>query len=77
MLISQFCLGSISDGFGAIDSTEISLKVNVNDFSVDYVAIDKSDISNDLKYFMVKNNLKRCLCILNKCYLDYYVLVNL
>ena len=44
MLIFQFCLGSTSNGFGAIDSREVFLKVNVNDFSVDFDAIGKSDI---------------------------------
>ena len=58
MLISQFCLGNISNGFGVIYSREIYLKVIVNDFSVDYDAIDKSDISYIFKYLMVKNNLK-------------------
>ena len=58
MLIFQFCLGNISNEFGVIDSREIYLKVIVNDFSVDYDAIDKSDISIIRKYLMVKNNLK-------------------
>ena len=37
----QFCLGSISNGFEATEST---LKGNVYDFSVNYNAIDKSDV---------------------------------
>ena len=40
---TQFCLGCISNGFGATESREVSLKGNVYDFSVDYNAIDKSD----------------------------------
>ena len=55
---TQFCLGSISNGFGATESREVSLKGNVYDFSVDYNAIDKSDILNIHKYLMVKNNIK-------------------
>ena len=42
----EFCLGSIS------------LKGNVYDFSVDYDAIDKSNIINIHKYLMVKNNIE-------------------
>ena len=41
---TQFCRGSISNGFNATESREVSLKTNVYDFSVDYHAIDKSDI---------------------------------
>ena len=43
---SQFCLGSKSNKFDAIDSREVSLKENVHDFSVDYIASDKSETSN-------------------------------
>ena len=32
---TQFCLGSISNGFGATDYREVSLKGNVYSFSVD------------------------------------------
>ena len=42
----QFCLGSISNGFGATEYRDVSLKGNIYDFSVDYNAIDKSDILN-------------------------------
>ena len=55
---TQFCLGSISNRFGATESREVSLKENVYDFSVDYNAIDKSDVLNIYKYLIVKNNLK-------------------
>ena len=44
--LTQFCLGSISNGLGTIDSREVSLKENVYDFSVNYSAIDKSEILN-------------------------------
>ena len=37
---TQFCLGSISNGFGATESREVSLKWNLYDFSVDYNAIE-------------------------------------
>ena len=43
---TQFCLGSISDGFSATQSREVSLNGNVYDFSVYYNSIDKFDILN-------------------------------
>ena len=55
---TQFCLGSISNGFSATESREVSLNGNVYDFSVDYNSIDKSDILNSHKYLMTKNNIK-------------------
>ena len=56
MLTSQFCLEDISNGFGAADSRGVSLKENMYDFSVNYNALDKSDILNIHKYLMVKND---------------------
>ena len=53
--MTQFCLGSISNGFGAINSREVSLKVNVFFFSVDYNAIDKPDLLNIHNDLMIKN----------------------
>ena len=53
---TQFCLRSISNGFSATKSREVSLNRNVYDFSVDYNSIDKSDISNIHKHLMTKNN---------------------
>ena len=53
---TQFCLGSISNKFDTIDSREVSLTVNVHNFSVDYNHIDKSNILNIHKYLVVKNN---------------------
>ena len=41
----EFCLGSISNGFGTIDFREVSLKGNMYNFSVYYNSVDKSDIS--------------------------------
>ena len=54
---TQFYLGSISNGFGAFESREVSFNGNVYDFSVDYNSIDKSDILNIQKYLMIKNNI--------------------
>ena len=54
---SRFCLGSISNEFHYADSKEISFKGTVYDFSVDYSAIDKSNILNIYKYLMIKNNI--------------------
>ena len=51
---TQFCLVTISNKFGYINSR----KFNLYDFSVDYNAIDKSDILNIHKNLMVKNNVK-------------------
>ena len=55
---TQFCLGSISNGFSATESREVSLSGNVHDFSVHYNSINKSDILNIHKYLMAKNNIK-------------------
>ena len=55
---TQFCFGSISNGFSATESREVSLNGNVYDFSVDYNSIDKSDILNLHKYLMTKNSMK-------------------
>ena len=52
------CLGSISDGFSAAESREVSLNRNVYDFSVNYDSIDKSFILNIRNYLMTKNNIK-------------------
>ena len=43
---TQFCLGSISNGFRNTESREVSLNDNVYDFSVDKSSIDKYDILN-------------------------------
>ena len=56
--LTQFCLGSISNGFSATDSREVSLNGNAYDFSVDYNSINKSDIVNIHRYLMRKNNIK-------------------
>ena len=55
---TQFCLGSISNGFSNTESKEVSLNGNVYDFSVDYNSIDKSDIINIHKFLMTKNKIK-------------------
>ena len=54
---TQFCLGSISNGFSAAETREVSLNGNVYDFSVNYFSIEKSDILNIHKHLMVKNNV--------------------
>ena len=54
---TQFCIGSISNGFRATDSTEIPLNGNVYDFSVDYNSIDKCDILNIHRYLIMKINI--------------------
>ena len=55
---TQFFLRSISNGFSAAESRELSLYGNVYGFSVDYNSIDKCDILNSHKYQMTKNNIK-------------------
>ena len=52
---SQFCLESISNEFDNNDLGEVSLKRNVYDFSIDYRAIDISNILNILKCLMINN----------------------
>ena len=69
--LTQFCLGSISNGISASESREVSLNGNVYDFSVDYSSIDKSDIWNIHRYLMTKNNIKECSSLLNKCFIYY------
>ena len=41
---TQFCLESISNGFSATESREVSNNGNVDDFPVDYNSIDKSNV---------------------------------
>ena len=48
----------------------------MSEFSVNYDALDKSDILNIYKYLMVKNNIKQCSGLLNKCFLFYWVLAD-
>ena len=52
---SQFCLRSISEGFCTVESKEVSFNGNVYDFSVDYDAIDKSEIL-DIHQYLVFNS---------------------
>ena len=56
--LNQFCFGSISNGFSAPESREVSLNGNVHDFPVDYNSIDKCNLLNIHKYLMIKNNIK-------------------
>ena len=55
--LTQFCVGSISEGFNATEFREVSLNGNVYDFLVDCNSIDKSDILNIHKYLMTENNI--------------------
>ena len=48
---TQFYLRSISNGYGATDSREVSLKRNVYGLSVDYDAFDQSDILKNSQVF--------------------------
>ena len=66
---TQLCLRSISNAFSATESRKMSLNENVCDLSVNYNSIDKYEILNIHKYLMNKNNIKRCLALLNKCLL--------
>ena len=71
---TQFWLGSISNGFSATDPREVSLYVNVYDFSVDYNSIVKIDILSIHKHLMIKDNIKQSSALLNKCLFYYWVL---
>ena len=72
MSIFQFSF----ENFDTVESVEKSFKWNLYDFSFICIAIDKSNIVNFHKYLMVKNNIKLCFGLLNKCLLYYLVLVN-
>ena len=56
--LTRFCFESISDGFSATESREVSLNESVHDFSVNYNFIDKPDLWNIQKYLIAKNNIK-------------------
>ena len=51
---TQLYLGSISNGFRAIESRKVTLNGNVHDFSVNYSSIEELDILNNYKYLMTK-----------------------
>lgn len=70
MSIFQFSF----ETFDTVESVEKSFKGNVY---VNCLAIDKSNIVNIHKYLMIKNNIKLCFGLLNKCLLYYLVLVNI
>ena len=48
------CLESISNRFGATESGEVYLKGNENVFLLDYNAIDKSELLNIHKCFILR-----------------------
>ena len=58
---TQFCLGSISNGFRATESKEVSLNGNLYNFSVDYNFIDKSYLLNIRENLMNRNNINNVL----------------
>ena len=41
---TQFCLGSISNKFGTINSRKVPLEGNLNNFTVNYRVIEKSGV---------------------------------
>ena len=47
---SQLCLGTMCNKFDCVDLKEVSFKENVYGFSVDYDALDKSNILKIHKY---------------------------
>ena len=55
--LPQFSLGSIPNKFDYDDSEEVCFKGSVYDFSVDYDAIDKSNILRIHKYLMIKSKV--------------------
>ena len=54
---SPLCLGNISKDWSADNMKRTGLSGYVYDFSVDYDAIDVSDIKNIHKYLMEKNDI--------------------
>ena len=55
---TQFCLGSVSNGFRVLEPREVSLNQNMFDLLVDCNSIDESVILNFHKYLMSKNMIK-------------------
>ena len=47
----------MSNKFSYVEEEELSLEENLYDFSVDYEAIDKSDILNIHKHLINKNGI--------------------
>ena len=66
----QFCVESISNGFSATESREVSLNENVYDFSIEDNSINKSDILNFHKYVINEDSIK-LLALLCKSLLYY------
>ena len=54
---TQVILGSISNGFSALDFREVSLDGNGYGFLVDFNSINKSSILNIQKYLMINNSI--------------------
>ena len=74
---NTFCLGSKSNKFDYVRAKEVSLKIYVYNSSVDYGAIDKSDILKIHRFLMVKHYITWCSGLFNKCSSRYWVLVDL
>ena len=55
---TQFHVGSMSNGFSATESREVSLNGNVYNFSLDYNSVNKSDMLSFHKYLTNKNDIK-------------------
>ena len=64
---TKFCLRNICEKFDVTESGEVPLKGHLYDFSVDYDAIDKSDMLNIHKSFMLKN-----IGFIKKMFIAYY-----
>ena len=68
---TQFSLGSISNGFSAIESRKVSWNGNMYDFWIDYNSINNSDILSIHEYLIAKSNKKQYLALWKKCLLYY------
>ena len=55
---TQFCLGSICENFDCVESEKVQIKEIIYDFSVDFDAINKSEVLTIHEYLMDKNNIK-------------------
>ena len=65
------CLGNISKGFTVDNMGKAGINGCVTKFSVDYNNIDVDDILNIQKYSIKKHNIKQCLDLLKKYFLNY------
>ena len=70
-------MGNVSKDFSADIMKKARLYEFVFDFSIDHDITNVADILDIHKYLMVKNNLKYCLDVSNKCSLGYWDFVAL